>query len=130
MILSINTVKENSEKIEIILLDNKKQVSRKIVSAKAKQAEKLIPAIDALLKKEKISLKKIKKIQVENSGGSFTALRIGVATANALAYALNLSVEGTAEEENSKLSSNELGVIRPIYSREANITIGKNKLKK
>lgn len=103
MILSINTVKENSEKIEIILLDNKKQVSRKIVSAKAKQAEKLIPAIDALLKKEKISLKKIKKIQVENSGGSFTALRIGVATANALAYALNLSVEGQQKKKIASL---------------------------
>ncbi|MFH0973018.1 MAG: hypothetical protein V1768_03475 [Patescibacteria group bacterium] len=88
------------------------------------QAEKLLPAIDKLLKKNKIKLSDIKKIQVENQGGSFTALRIGVVTANALGYALGIPVEGTQKLENrqqitdsrNQKSKNNFSVVEPIYT--------------
>jgi tRNA threonylcarbamoyladenosine biosynthesis protein TsaB len=56
------------------------------------QAEKLIPAIEDILLANKISAEDINKIAVVNHGGSFTSLRIGVITANALAYAWNIPV--------------------------------------
>lgn len=50
--------------------------------------------IDALLKKYKLKLTDIDTIRVETGPGSFTGLRVGVSIANALGYALNISVNG------------------------------------
>ena len=61
----------------------------------------------------------IKKIVVVNVGESFTALRIGVLTANALGYALGIPVisnQGTVATKLKKFS-----VVAPIYQREPNI---------
>ena len=76
--------------------------------------------------KENIYLKKIK---VENIGGSFTALRIGITTANALGYALNIPVEGTKTNQTKK-NKLEFSVVEPMYEREADITISKKNLLK
>jgi hypothetical protein len=56
--------------------------------------EKLLLAIDEIIKEAKIKLTDLKKIEVENKGGSFTSLRVGVTVANALGFALGILVEG------------------------------------
>ncbi|MBU1160797.1 MAG: hypothetical protein ABII99_01050 [Patescibacteria group bacterium] len=138
MDLYINTTKNNSEFIEIALKKGAETAPPQFsslceenwggavsaIKAKRMQAEKLLPAIDKLLKKNKIKLSDIKKIQVENQGGSFTALRIGVVTANALGYALGIPVEGTQKLENrqqitdsrNQKSKNNFSVVEPIYT--------------
>ena len=124
MILYVNTIKNRAEEIEIKIFDGEKEVASKFLNAKMAQSEKLIPEIDALLKKTKIDLKQIEKIKVENIGGSFTALRIGITTANALGYALNIPVEGTKTGQTKK-NKLEFSVVEPMYEREADITISK-----
>lgn len=121
MILSINTIKNNSEEIEISLSDNNKIIAGKTFKAKYEQAEKLLQGIDILLNEAKINFNQIKKIKIENKGGSFTALRIGVITANSLGYALGIRVIGSIQSRNRR-KSQEYNIIEPIYSKKPNIT--------
>jgi tRNA threonylcarbamoyl adenosine modification protein YeaZ len=124
MILYINTIL-NDEIVIAIKNGDKILVSKKI-SSPHQQAEKLLPEIDGLLKKSKIKLGDLKGIEVENRGGSFTSLRIGVITANALGYALGIPVT-PIKQENKKTLKQKLSfdIIKPIYDREPNITIKK-----
>jgi tRNA threonylcarbamoyladenosine biosynthesis protein TsaB len=123
MILYIDTTKDH--KIEVIFKVGEKQIIKKKISAKYAQAEKLLPLIDKILKEKKLKLKNIKKIEVENRGGSFTALRIGVLTANALGYALGVRVMPNAECRMLNVRKQRFDVVEPIYDREPNITVKK-----
>ena len=71
-------------------------VGDKRFETKAKEgvSQRLLPFIDEVLKKEKLSLKDIKGIEVETGPGSFTGLRVGVSVANALGWSLGIPVNG------------------------------------
>ena len=125
MTLFIDTT--HNDAVEIILKrrDGSVLASKKL-KARFKQAEKLLSAIEKLLKIKKLKLSDIKKIEVANSGGSFTALRLGVVTANALAYALNLPVSGSAGQAKIiRSGQRSFKVIEPMYDREPEITAKK-----
>lgn len=126
MTLYINTV--SSEEIIIALYDKAKLIVEKKISAPRRQSEKLLPAIDKLLKSKKIKLTDLKKINVENYGGSFTSLRIGVITANALAYALKIPVEASSKINKKNKKFGVYSIVEPIYDREPNIGISKKRL--
>jgi len=123
MVLYINTTQNNL--IEISLKDKSKLMAFKKFKSHRTQAEKLLPAIEKLLKAGKFKLSDIKKIEVANNGGSFTSLRIGVVTANALAYALGIFAVG--EDGGKPKFNNKFSVVEPIYNREPEITAKKKK---
>ncbi|MFZ5365905.1 MAG: hypothetical protein ACOZBZ_01290 [Patescibacteria group bacterium] len=56
------------------------------------KSQQVLTLISEILKKNKKTLKDITEIKVETGPGSFTGLRVGVAVANALAWALKVSV--------------------------------------
>jgi len=60
------------------------------------QSKELLPNIDKLLKQEKVKLTELKLVVVNLGPGSFTGLRVGISTANALGYGLNIPVIGKA----------------------------------
>ena len=62
--------------------------------AKKEASQRLLPFIVEVLKKEGASFEKIKEIEVNTGPGSFTGLRVGVSVANALGWALGISVNG------------------------------------
>ncbi|MBU0722333.1 tRNA (adenosine(37)-N6)-threonylcarbamoyltransferase complex dimerization subunit type 1 TsaB [Patescibacteria group bacterium] len=123
MTLYINTTQNNL--IEISLKDKNKLVAVKKIKSHRTQAEKLLPAIEKLLKANKLKLSNLRNIEVENQAGSFTCLRIGVVTANALAYALGIPVAGTGSQE-LKAKSQKFSVVEPIYDKEPEITAKKH----
>lgn len=131
MILGINTA--SLDQIVITLSDdNNHQVKTKKIKAPRQQAEKLLPGVANLLKQKNITLRQIKKIQVVSSGGSFTSLRIGVITANALAYALNISIEAIDVDGNVLAKQNlknfaRYKIVSPQYDQEPNIGVSKKK---
>jgi len=129
MVLGINTIKNNNTRIEVYLKKNRSIISTKTLSAKYRQAEKLLPAIELLLDLNKSKLSDIKCIEVVNHGGSFTSLRIGVVTANALGYSLGVPVIACDKEVNpikkSKIKKWRFNIIDPEYDGEPNITISK-----
>lgn len=119
MTLYINTTQNNL--IEISLKDKNKLIAVKRFKSHRTQAEKLLPAIEKLLKANKLKLSNLDGLEVENRGGSFTSLRIGVVTANALAYALGIPAIG-AENQRLKFKNQKFSVVEPLYDREPEIT--------
>jgi len=122
MTLYINTASQ--EETIIAILKNDVRVAFKKFKFARKQAEKLLPAIDKLLKTNDLKLVDVKKIKVAAYGGSFTSLRIGVVTANALGYALKIPVVSEENPNESKKFS-KYSLVTPIYNSEPNI--GKSK---
>ncbi len=125
MLLYINTT--NGQNIEIALKEGNKVVSKTKKKAPYKQAELLLVEIDRILKKNKLKLDKIKEIQVENKGGTFTSLRIGIVTANTLAYALNIPITPSSSplkkgrEMSGIISKKGLNIIKPEYNAPPSI---------
>jgi len=131
MILFINTASYDEIIITLLSPDGQKIKSKKF-KAPRQQAEKLLPAVAKILLVANKELKDITKIQVVVTGGSFTSLRIGVVTANALAYALNISVE--AVSASGEILKNQAAkkfatynIVTPQYDREPNIGVKKKK---
>jgi tRNA A37 threonylcarbamoyladenosine modification protein TsaB len=87
MFLSIDTT---SNEYLAVGLGMKKIKEIVVVNESYKQSELLLSTISSFLKKEKTSLSKIKGIIVASGPGGFSAVRIGVATANAFAYVNNV----------------------------------------
>ncbi len=116
MTLYINTTLK--EYMEIGLKKNGEILVVKKMPVDRTQAEKLLPAVENILKKQKLKLKDLKKIEVENRGGSFTSLRIGVVTANALGYSLGIPVIGT---DGTNKNVDGLNVVEPKYSGEPDV---------
>ncbi len=131
MILFINTASYDEIIIALLAADGKKIKTKKIKAAR-QQAEKLLPAVSKLLESQNKKLKDLTKIQIVVTGGSFTSLRIGVVTANALAYALSISIEAVSpigeilRNQAVKKFAN-YNIVIPQYDREPNIGIKKKK---
>lgn len=131
MILFINTASYDEIIISLLSASGQKIKAKKF-KAPRQQAEKLLPAVAKLLLSINKELKDLTKIQVVVTGGSFTSLRIGVVTANALAYALSIPVEAVSTEgeilknQAAKKFANHI-IVTPQYDREPNIGIKKKK---
>ena len=116
MILRIDT--GSNEKIDISFLEGKDVLLQESIEAKHRQSEKLLPFIDELLSKSNKSIDDVEKIMVNDEGEGFSSLRIGVITANALAYALGIEVTNF---NNKNIKSDLFTMVEPKYSQEPNI---------
>lgn len=131
MILYINTTLNNLVKIG--LKDKDKFIAKRKFFSRRTQAETLLPGIAKLLKANKLKLSDLKGMEVVNQGGSFTSLRLGVVTANALGYGLGIPVSESQKSKSmadqpraEKVKSQKFSVVEPEYSSEPEITV-KNK---
>src|SRR3989338_4259751 len=81
--LAINTA---SSRTGIALLDDAKLLDEDGWIAQNDEAEKLMHAIARLLEKNGKTFSDIKAVYVIQGPGSFTGLRVGITTANTIAY--------------------------------------------
>lgn len=88
--LSIDTT--SREKVILTIIRGNKENCFKFPTQD--QSKDLLVRVDRVLKKEKIQLKDLQAILVNSGPGSFTGVRVGVTTANALAWTLNIPVWG------------------------------------
>ncbi|OGF27015.1 hypothetical protein A2477_02090 [Candidatus Falkowbacteria bacterium RIFOXYC2_FULL_47_12] len=140
--------------ISIALAKEATVLAHKKIKAQYKQSEKLLVEINKMvsetskrfpkpLKVQKnVDLKSIQGIVVVNGLGPFTATRIGVATANAFSYALNIKIASLRTDEFATIEEMVMkgweklkkipkkspprslrGGIEPVYDREPNITM-------
>lgn len=91
MYLFINTTQEDSM---IMLFNNKNIIDSFIWKSNNSQSEELLINIDKVIKNNNKSLNDLKGIIVITGPGSYTGIRVGVATANALAFSLNINIFG------------------------------------
>lgn len=101
------------------ILDEERLLGETIVNYKKKHSEKMLPAIDHLLKDSGLTLKEIDVFGVVNGPGSFTGLRIGMATAKGFAQALGkpMVTVSTLEALAANLAYSN-GVVCPILDAQ------------
>lgn len=94
-ILYIDTT--NNQKVTVSLNNDSLTASAKILKAQA-----VLPTIEKLLKKSKLTLQDLHEIKVNTGPGSYTGIRVGLSVANALAYVLGITVNGKKMETEGK----------------------------
>ena len=110
MTLHIDTTEK--EKIIFALKNDNKLFERGFDVERAGKADVFVQKLDEFLNEAGKKLKDIKKISVQNFGGGWTALRVGVAAANALAYVLGVEIEGM-DESVGQISG--INIVEPSY---------------
>ena len=78
----------------VAIVDEEEVVAEYALKVRGTHSERLLPAIDALLKDSKLSFSDLNVIAVSIGPGSFTGLRIGISTAKGLALGSNKPVVG------------------------------------
>ena len=94
-----------------------KLIAQSVVNNKKTHSEKLMPMIENMFLTAEIALADIDIIAVANGPGSFTGVRIGVATAQGLAHSLGIPCAGISTLE--ALAGNVFGfngIICPILN--------------
>lgn len=90
MILYIDT--SNKDKV-VVKLDLGEEVVWMKGSSKKMKAQQVLPLIDKLLSRQGVKLKELDGIKINPGPGSFTGLRVGLAVANSIGWALDIPVE-------------------------------------
>ena len=94
----------DNKKITVGLdINGQKDIKTKKITSNKTQI--VLPMVDEILKKHSLNLKDISEIKVNAGPGSFTGLRVGLAIANALSFALKIPINGKKVGE----------IILPIY---------------
>lgn len=90
-------------------------------------SEQLITEIKKFLAKQNIKMADLKKIGVVVGPGHFSKIRTAVATANALAYGLQIPVVGIKAGQKfdplKLLAQKGSRMVKPFYDRQPNITV-------
>lgn len=91
IILAIST---SSNTCSVSLLEDNKCIKELNINNEKTHSEKLMPLIDELFTSVGLTLKDVNLIACDNGPGSFTGLRIGIATVKALAEVQGIPVIG------------------------------------
>lgn len=111
-ILAIDT---STSVLGVSLLDDKKIYGEVIINLKTNHSIRLMPTIDHLFTEVNWSPQQIDLIAVAKGPGSYTGVRIGVTTAKAFAWALNIPVVGISSLEAMAFAhQNFTGPIVPV----------------
>lgn len=95
-ILAIDT---SNEILGVALLDDDTIIGELVTNMKKNHSTRLMPAIDKLMKETNITPDMLEKIVVAKGPGSYTGVRIGLATAKTMAWALDIPVVGVSSLE-------------------------------
>lgn len=77
-----------------ILLEKNGKLFCETLNSSAHHNETMLPAVDMLLKKNKLTINKINELGIVIGPGSFTGIRVGVATIKAFRDALKIKAKG------------------------------------
>lgn len=97
MVLHINT--KDQKKVTVSLKINGK-VAESLSAENEYGSQVLLPLISKILDRKKLMFSDLERVEVETGPGSFTGIRVGVSSANALGFALGIPVNGKKIETN------------------------------
>lgn len=106
----ILTLRTDKPEAECGLYDNQEQLTYLTWHAHRQLAETLHTTIKEVLSSVNRNLAEVQAILVYAGPGSFTGLRIGIATANALAFSLDIPIIGQSAVGNSSAAWLQLGL--------------------
>ncbi|WP_347861571.1 tRNA (adenosine(37)-N6)-threonylcarbamoyltransferase complex dimerization subunit type 1 TsaB [Salimicrobium sp. PL1-032A] len=95
-ILAIDT---SNYVLGVAVIKNHEVAGEWVTNVKKNHSVRLMPAIDQMMKETETSPEELDLIAVAQGPGSFTGVRIGMATAKSMAYALDIPVTGISSLE-------------------------------
>lgn len=116
-ILSIST---SSNICSVAILDDKKVILCKNIDDKNTHSEKLMPLIDSTLNECNLHLKDINLLACSVGPGSFTGIRIGIATLKAFYDATSIPVVGITSLEGLAYNVHQNGFICSLIDAKHN----------
>ena len=105
--LKILAIESATDWLSVALLEGESVVALKSPEATRQHAGTLLPTVDALLAEAGWSLSSLDALAVSTGPGSFTSLRIGLATAKGLAFGRSFQAVGVPTLEAMALSELE-----------------------
>ena len=124
----ILTLRTDNPEAEIGLYDNQQQLAYVTWQAHRELAETIHLKISELFQANGKNLSDLDGVVAYEGPGSFTGLRIGMSTANALAYGLSVPISGASGDDwyrvgiQNLLTGDSLNVVLPEYGALPNIT--------
>jgi tRNA threonylcarbamoyladenosine biosynthesis protein TsaB len=100
----------------VSILEGASEIDFWVGSAEVSRSEDLLPIIADLLKKNRIQQKQIDLIGVSLGPGSFTGVRVGLATAKGLALGIGCECIGVPTLEALAASAEKKGKVRSVIS--------------
>lgn len=131
-LLYINTTALDQAEIALISVH---KLVKKTFKIRRNLSERLLVAIDRLLTSQNLPPGGLGRIVVRVGAGSFSGMRVGVATANALGYALQIAVYsiespgqlGNLTPYGLTEKSTRRALVTPRYSAPPTITLPKDR---
>ena len=114
----------SSTALSVALLEDEKLVAETTVTVKKNHSISLMPTIDFLVTQAGWQPSDLERIVVAQGPGSYTGLRVAVATAKTLAYALDIDLVGVSSLQ-ALTNLSVVGVVIPIMdARRNNVYVG------
>ncbi len=118
-------IRTDKPEAELYLYRDGDMLDHMVWHAHRQLSDTLLTNIHHLLEKHTLTLHDINKIGVYRGPGSFTGLRIGITTANSLAYALFIPVTsglGSAWQKECLEKEQDENNVTPYYGADPHIT--------
>ncbi|MEW4354676.1 tRNA (adenosine(37)-N6)-threonylcarbamoyltransferase complex dimerization subunit type 1 TsaB [Streptococcus pneumoniae] len=115
-VLSIDT---SSKALALAILDDRELLAEMTLNIKKNHSITLMPAIEFLMGSVDLTPKDLEKIVVAEGPGSYTGLRIAVATAKTLAHTLKIDLVGVSSLQ-ALVPEGKKGLVIPIMDARRN----------
>ncbi|SEK18105.1 tRNA threonylcarbamoyl adenosine modification protein YeaZ [Streptococcus equinus] len=110
----------SSKALSVAILDGENLLADVTVNIKKNHSINLMPAIDFLMKAVDLKPADLDRIAVAQGPGSYTGLRVAVATAKTLAYTLNIDLVGVSSLYALAAAADFEGVVVPLIDARRN----------
>lgn len=110
----------SSKALSVAILDGKNLLADVTVNIKKNHSITLMPAIDFLMTSVDLQPSDLDRIVVAQGPGSYTGLRVAVATAKTLAYTLNIELVGVSSLYALAAAADLDGLVVPIVDARRN----------
>jgi tRNA threonylcarbamoyl adenosine modification protein YeaZ len=112
----ILAIDSSGSSLSVALLENNLIRAEKFLNISNQHSVNLLPALDNMMQEVEKSYDDLSAVAVTVGPGSFTGIRIGVSTANTMAYGLNIPVIGiSAPEALAFPYRNQNDIILPVF---------------
>ena len=117
--MKIVAMDSSSQSLSLALVEDEQLLAETLLTVKQNHSSSLMPTLDFLMQSVGWSPKDLNRIVVAQGPGSYTGLRVAVATAKTLAYALGIDVVGVSSLQ--ALVPNHLsGLVIPLIDARRN----------
>lgn len=110
----------SSKALSVAILDGENLLADVTVNIKKNHSINLMPAIDFLMKAVDLKSTDLDRISVAQGPGSYTGLRVAVATAKTLAYTLNIELVGVSSLYALAAVADFDGLVVPVIDARRN----------